>query len=886
MTYIPKNYFPHLSEPVIVYKLDESGNAGSIEYVNVRAANVLQYKHNELIGMLFSEIANVNQYSELQTLHKQLTPPPEPFKIAFYTAHQGVLNFSVVSFVQVVGTDRFIELLCLSNYSLTNSEQQSQDRFYTMAAHLHEGLVIVENNNIVYTNKAIEDITGYNASEIASLADSVGRLPAPEEKKRVQEQLALIQQKPHEKHELDFWIVTKNSERKFIHNTYSQYSTPQVNIQYVVVQDVTQKKKAETFVEQREKEFYALADNLHGVVSLFNRELICRYINPKGAELLGRLPLEYKDNSLAGFGLSDENYNKIRNGLIQVFSSHENTSLDLKLTINEKEIHLNCLFIPATFVEGEMDRAFLIGKDVSELHRLQEKLELLNMRDTLMLNDLTDTVWLLDHNFKMTYVSSSVEKLTGYSVEEYRELDSRQVYDELGADELETVLQYISQTIKTGSISQLKQSHSFETKQITKSNETVWVEVIIRPLFDENDDFIGVNGLTRNITKRKEAEFALTQAKERAIEADRLKSAFLANMSHEIRTPMNAIIGFTDLLNQEQVDAKTKAEYVELINSNSMHLLKLIDDIIDISKIEAGELNVKKVEVKIGDLFKELCAVEQEIIKKSDKTNIKLSYEAVNQNLRILADPMRLKQILTNLISNSIKFTNEGSIKFGITVQNKDFVKFYVEDTGIGMSLEKLSYIFDRFRQVEEHTSRKFQGSGLGLAISKQLVELMGGEIWVESEVGSGTRFYFTLPHNWKGNHGLNHIVEEKEESISNVLVVEDEDTNYHLLKEMLKKRNFRIFRAHDGLEAVEIANEEHLDLILMDIQLPKIDGYEATRRIRTVFPDLPIIAQTAYANYNDVVKSLDAGCSDFIAKPIKMKKLLTMIDKYIENSN
>ncbi|MFO7864462.1 MAG: PAS domain S-box protein, partial [Salinivirgaceae bacterium] len=417
MTYIPKNYFPHLGEPVIVYKLNESGEAGNIEYVNERAANVLQYKNNELFGKLFSEIADINKYPELQLLHKQFTPPENPFQIAFFTAQQGVLTFFAMPFVQIEGNNRFIELVCLTNHSFTSGEQQSQDRFYTMAAHLHEGLVIVENKNIVYTNRAIEEITGYNASEIESLAESVSRLAAPEEKKRVLEQLAQIQQRPHEKHQLDFWIVTKNSERKYMNNSYSQYTTHDVAIQYVVMQDVTQKKKIETIVEQREKEFYALADNLHGVVSLFDRELKCRYINPRGADLVGRLPADIINNTLANFGLSDDNYNKIRNGLIQVFSSHENTSLDLKLTVKDEEVHLNCLFIPATFVEGEMDRAFLIGKNVTELHRLQEKLELLNMRDTLMLNDLTDAVWLLDHNFKMTYVSSSVEKLTGYSVE-------------------------------------------------------------------------------------------------------------------------------------------------------------------------------------------------------------------------------------------------------------------------------------------------------------------------------------------------------------------------------------------------------------------------------------------------------------------------------------
>ncbi len=884
MAYTPKSFYERLDEPVLVYPVDDTGTPGQFVYTNPRAQELLQYEKQQLAGMSIIDLCEIKRFPDLLALHNNGKPEKPVFELTFTTAHQSTVKFDVSVDIAQHDGKNYIEIVFLT-LSALEDQTQASDRFYTMASFLHEGLAILENRKIVFTNKAMDEITGFNAGEISTLSESIEFLAAPEEKKRVRELLNEMQKNPEEKHVLDFWMVTKKGERKYIHNSYSQHKTTNGVLQYVVTQDITQRKKAEIEVQQKEKEFKALAENSSGVIALFNRELGCVYINPAGAEIIGKPCNELINANLSEFGLPDKLYRNLKNNIINVFAENEQNTFEAKFPAKDTTKNLQCLVIPETFVEGVMDTAVTICTDITELRRTKHELGDITRKYHLIVNNLTDVIWILDDTFTINYITPGIEKLTGYTVTEYMQREYEDVFDANGLESINQVIQQISHGVKTGHHEQIKQAFTFEARQKRKDGSYVWVEIIARPLFDDNDKFLGMNGVTRDISKRKKAEFDLVEAKEKAVEADRLKSAFLANMSHEIRTPMNAIIGFTDLLNQDDVDPDSRSEYVELINSNSTHLLKLIDDIIDISKIEAGELKISKAEAELEPIFIQTYHVQKEALKKAGKSHIELSYNLPGKNIEMITDPMRLQQILTNLVSNSIKFTSEGEIEFGVTAHDKDFIKFYVQDTGVGMSKEKMDYIFDRFRQVEEHTSRQYQGSGLGLAISKQLVELLGGEIWVDSKENKGTTFYFTLPHKWEGEHGLEEVIEQKEEDITNLMIVEDEDANYQLLKEMLKKRNFRIFRAHDGVEAIEIAREEDLELILMDIQLPKMDGYEATKKIKQEHPKLPIIAQTAYANYNDVVKSLDAGCSDFIAKPIKMKKLLSMIDKYLDKN-
>ncbi len=402
-------------------------------------------------------------------------------------------------------------------------------------------------------------------------------------------------------------------------------------------------------------------------------------------------------------------------------------------------------------------------------------------------------------------------------------------------------------------------------------------------------DGAGYRGAFVDITEREKHIQVLEVQKRKAEEADNLKSAFLANMSHEIRTPMNAILGFSELLKDEGLDPGTRKEYIKYINSNGECLLNLIDDIIDIAKIEAGQLKTKKKPCSINNILEELFVSCQEIMNKQDKpgVNLLLNKEKWLKDLVIHTDPYRFKQIFLNLIMNAIKFTEKGFIEFGYCFN--EHLEFYVKDTGIGMPSDKADLVFDRFYKLEESPSRIFGGAGLGLSITRHLVHILGGEIWVNSTQGTGSVFYFTLPYElvspvppgYKSSSiKAEHLLKENIFNGLKILIVEDDDMNILLLKKMLRKTGACILVAKNGLEATRVVEgNPGISLILMDVKMPGIDGYEATRQIKEKYPGIKIIMQTAYAISGENEKAHEAGADDYISKPLNKYDLLGKIE-------
>lgn len=377
----------------------------------------------------------------------------------------------------------------------------------------------------------------------------------------------------------------------------------------------------------------------------------------------------------------------------------------------------------------------------------------------------------------------------------------------------------------------------------------------------------------------------LLETKEKAVESDRLKTAFLANMSHEIRTPMIGIIGFAHMLTEKNLDQESVDQYVSIINNCSHQLLTIIDDIIDISKIEAGQLKINAVQTNINDLLFELHSF---YTKTAHEASIELEVlpGLTTDKSSILADPVRMRQILSNLINNALKFTRKGKVSFGYVLKNNE-IEFFVTDTGIGIAPEYHSLIFERFRQVEHTETLRYRGTGLGLAICKALVKMMKGQIWVESVIDQGSTFFFKIPaimlkSSTLGKFSANGKKEIIDLQGKTILIAEDEEYNYMFLDELLKNTGATIIWAKNGVEAVEICKQSTpLDLILMDIKMPLMNGFEATKKIKPIRPGLPIIAQTAYAMADDKEKAKDAGCDNYITKPIDKSDLFTMIYQY-----
>ncbi|MBN2667634.1 MAG: response regulator [Bacteroidales bacterium] len=361
--------------------------------------------------------------------------------------------------------------------------------------------------------------------------------------------------------------------------------------------------------------------------------------------------------------------------------------------------------------------------------------------------------------------------------------------------------------------------------------------------------------------------------------SDKLKSAFLANMSHEIRTPMNSIIGFTSILLEEAEDEQ-HLKYLNLINGSAEHLLKVINDILDISKIQSGNFqlyyNLTNVNELINDVIFEL--------EPYNKNKVKIIFESQVQHT-INCDETRLKQIFINLIGNALKFTLEGSVTIGHYTENNS-ICFYIKDTGKGIEKDAQDLVFERFRQAEETITRKFEGTGLGLAITKSLIELHGGKIWLESEINVGTTFFFSLPFETNKTNDIKKITKPTSDfnlSEKAILIAEDNFENYIYLDAILNKNNNHLTHASNGKEALKLFKKFDFDLILMDIQMPEMDGLTCTKEIRKLNEEIPIIAQTAYAMQGDKDKAMRAGCNYYISKPIKKAELYNILQKIFD---
>ncbi len=381
-------------------------------------------------------------------------------------------------------------------------------------------------------------------------------------------------------------------------------------------------------------------------------------------------------------------------------------------------------------------------------------------------------------------------------------------------------------------------------------------------------------------------------AKEKAEESGKLKTAFLANMSHEIRTPMNAIIGFSNLLTDPDIEKKQKEDFIKTLTHNSDVLLHLIDDMLDIARIDSGQLSIHKTDWILDEILRELLNkfLEEKKYKNKQNIDLKLVLKSKDVNIKIYCDQFRIKQILSNLIDNALKFTEKGSVEFGYNIDNQSAqpcVKFFVKDTGIGISEEQQKNIFERFTKIETDIKKLYRGAGLGLAISKGLVDLLGGKIWLKSKINNGTEFYFTVPCDKISEE--EKLVDEKPDFTANynwpdktILIAEDEDSNFSYFKVLLSNTKAKILRAKDGKDAVDICQKNKIDLILMDIKMPEMDGVEATGLIKKQLPDIPVIAQSAYLASADFMFTTRNIFNDILEKPISAPKILTMISKYL----
>ncbi len=464
------------------------------------------------------------------------------------------------------------------------------------------------------------------------------------------------------------------------------------------------------------------------------------------------------------------------------------------------------------------------------------------------------------------YINKIAETILGYSISDSI---GKQMLDFVADESKASAIQNIQRRLAGEDVP------AYEAKVITKSGEirTMLTQATFIPYKGEKSFLVILTDITE-----------LKQAISKAEESDKLKTAFLQNMSHEIRTPLNGIIGFSGLLQYDDISKEDIKEYTSIIQNSGHRLIEIVNNVLDISKIETGQIEINNSSFSLNTIINDLHKFFSPLANAKD---LKLNYFNYFDDLNCIInlDDAKLRQILTNLINNSIKFTHQGTIDFGYKIIDEE-IQFYVKDTGSGISKDYAEKIFERFTQANLAITRGYEGAGLGLAICRGLVELMGGRIWVESEPGKGSTFFFNLPYSPSiKTENIVPITPHNQQTHKKVkiLIAEDDQSSFDYLTKILRSDKFIIVRAENGKQSIEIIKSTpDIDLILMDIKMPVLNGIEATKQIKQIRPDLPIIAQTAYAFNEEMEEILSIGCDDYIIKPIEKHKLMLLLEKYV----
>jgi len=643
---------------------------------------------------------------------------------------------------------------------------------------------------------------------------------------------------------------------------------------HCILQDITERKLSESM-------FSDIIEKNPMSIQILTMEGYVIQTNPAHTWLFGACPPAdysiFKDTQLLQQGLG-ELFEQIKRGEVVYFPDSYYNVHDIDPSFPDIPVWTKAIGFTLNNSNGIPDRIVLIHENITERRHAEA-----------LLNDIIDknpmSIQIVDKDGFTVRGNPAYTQLFGaipppdFSI--FTDLESK-------GPELKKMIS----NARNGEIVHLPDIYFNAHDVVSEAPDNpLWIRALIFPLKDRGGKSERFVFMHENITERKTAERELIAAKEKAEESDMLKSAFLANMSHEIRTPMNGILGFSELLKTPGLSGSEQQVYIGIIEKSGKRMLNIINDIIDISKIEAGLMKIELAETNINEQIEYIYTFfKPEMETKGMMLSFRNSLPS--KEAIIITDREKLYAILVNLVKNAIKYTEKGTIEFGyVTTGSPTKLKelqFYVRDTGIGIPKDRSEAIFERFIQADIPDKMARQGAGLGLTIAKSYVEMLGGRIWVESEEGIGSTFYFTLPYNAEPEVKNRITAKGDENNVKTdvlqlkILIAEDDETSEMLISINVREFSNEVIKAKTGIETVEICrNRPDIDLILMDIQMPDINGYEATRQIRQFNKDIVIIAQTAFGLMGDREKAITAGCNDYIAKPINKNELLTLIKKY-----
>jgi len=647
---------------------------------------------------------------------------------------------------------------------------------------------------------------------------------------------------------------------------------------YAVVRDITDRKMLETTIQKNNIHMNFVSENANLGFWNFNPQVGDLFVNNVFVTMLG-----YDPNEVLKDGYHTEMFKPFKDGLAfweqllhpddakrtnEVLMAHINGETDIyKVNYRMRKADGSWMWSTAIGKIAEYDeggkpvRVNGVNLDIDDMKQAQQEIEYQQQQFTSMVSNVPGVIYrcLLDENWTMLYISDAIEKISGYPASDFLNNSVRTFSDIMHPDDIAHVSSYIQQKIDN------KEAYTIDYRIIRKDGEIRWVRGEGNALYDNNR--VGwLDGVIFDITEQKENQKALEQERSKAEAATKSKSEFLANMSHEIRTPMNGIIGMTHLALQTDLNAKQR-NYLQKVENSAKSLLGIINDILDFSKIEAGKLSIEKIDF---DIYKVIGDVIQLIEIKATEKNLELVVgygEGVGKDF--YGDSLRISQILTNLLGNAIKFTEKGEVSIYIEKMHQDRFRFEVRDTGIGLTPEQVKKLFQSFSQADGSTTRKYGGTGLGLSISKQLVELMGGKIWVESEEGVGSSFIFEIDLKEKTNLSNYNVFGDK-----TILLVDDNKSWHTILSTTLHTFGMEVEHAYTGQEALDKVKESTrpYDLILMDWNMPELNGIEATKQIQAMSKEeeIPTVVMiSAYHEESLVEAAKQSGIDIFLQKPV-----------------
>ena len=848
--------------------------------------NFFKVSAEETIGKLIYELGN-HQWDipKLKELLEEILPEKNSFdnyevEHNFSTIGKRVMLLNARQVKRAYGKEQII-LLAFEDITerkvkedfLKEKHRATSDSLNILLNLMDVPIIIWDPSLIIKRfNRKFELLSGYDSTEV------IGRkIDFLFPKEKIETTLDLLKNHLDEEQEaIEIDILTKDNHIK----TVLWFSTRIIdeegnNIIATISQDITSRKLTENALNLLETRYRRLFESAKDGILILDAETgKIVDVNPFLIDLLGYSKKEFIEKSIWEIGAFQDIYEN-KEKFLELQQEEYVRYDDLPLVTSDgRKIQVE--FVSNVYLANKIKVIQCNIRDITE--RTHTKNEIKFQAD--LINNVGQAVIATDLLGKVTYWNNAAEKIYGWS---NSESIGQNIMDLTPVRQSNKQAIEIMQKLSAGKI----WAGEFYVKRKDGSNFPAFVTDT--PILDSNGKLTGIIGISSDITERKHAEMELIKAKERAEESDRLKSAFLANMSHEIRTPMNGILGFTELLLEPDLSSQEKEAYINIVHQSGKRMLNTVNDIIEISKIEAGIVTVNLKDVDVRERIDELMHF---FIPEAKKKGLKLILEnEVPKAVTVIStDQNKLDSIFTNLIKNAIKYTQAGEIRVGCTV-HENMIGFYVKDTGIGIPAKRQQAVFERFIKADILDKDARQGSGLGLSITKAYVEMLGGKIWLESEEGIGSTFYFTLPYvaemqeNGTIKNGISAIETGNMFNKLKILIAEDDVTSGLLISIHVRKFGNEIITVQTGTEAVEACrNNTDIDLILMDIQLPEMNGYEATRQIRQFNTEVIIIALTAFALTGDREKAMEAGCNDYISKPVKKDDLQELIQKHFKN--